>query len=465
MAVRFFHMDVARHGGYVWKTSADLTLREGEGVVGPDTVLVQPPGTPAVGEAFLDAYAATGDPACLDAARDAAGALVLGQLHSGGWNYRIEFGDRRRDFTYRVDLNGNPTPDPSAGDETPAGWDAWKRRRHKGNQTVLDDDTTQAAVRFLVRFDKATGQGDEKVHGAALHALSSLPSAQYPNGAWSANYDRFPKGPPPESLYPVKRAAFPPDWPRQWPKDFTGCYVTNDNLVADAIETMLLAADVYDEPKYRAAAERAGAFLLLAQLPEPQPAWAQQYDGAMHPVWSRAFEPSAVSAGESQGVLEALLRLYEKTGNEKYLGPVPAAVAYLRRSLRPDGRLARFYELKTNRPLYFWRDGERKYHLTYDDDRLPDHYAFVVNSRLDAIEAEYRRLARGERGPRESSRPSAAQARAVVASLDARGAWVEPGELRHHKVSPEGGVIDSRTFVRNVGVLSRFVLLGSVGGD
>jgi hypothetical protein len=457
-AVRFFHGEVARHGGYVWRTSADLRLREGEGVAGDDTIWVQPPGTPAVGEAFLDAYEATGDAACLDAARDAAHALVLGQLHSGGWFYRVEFDpQKRREFAYRFDADRRPTADPAADDDSPSGWEAWKKRKHRGNQTVLDDDTTQAAVRFLVRFDAATDFRDEAVHRAARLALESLLNAQYPNGAWSANYDRFPKATPPESHYPRKKAGFRDDWPRDWPKDFTGCYVTNDDLVADAIDTMLPAWEVYRDERYRASAERAGDFLILAQLPEPQPAWAQQYDRDMHPVWSRAFEPPAVSAGESQGLLEALLRLYAKTGNDKYLHPVPAALAYLRRSLRPDGRLARFYELKTNRPLYFWRDGERNYHLTYEDDRLPTHYAFVVNSRLEAIDREYRRLLDRDREPKTRTRPAAEQVRGVIHSMDARGAWVERRELRHHVAIPEGGVIDSRTFVRNVGVLSRFL--------
>ena len=46
-------------------------------------------------------------------------------------------------------------------------------------------------------------------------------------------------------------------------------------------------------------AERAGDFILAAQMPEPQPAWAQQYDAAMHPAWARKFEPAseAVASG------------------------------------------------------------------------------------------------------------------------------------------------------------------------
>ena len=33
--------------------------------------------------------------------------------------------------------------------------------------------------------------------------------------------------------------------------------------------------------------------------------------------------------------------------------PVPRAIQYFRKSQLKDGRLARFYELQTNRPLYF----------------------------------------------------------------------------------------------------------------
>ena len=47
------------------------------------------------------------------------------------------------------------------------------------------------------------------------------------------------------------------------------------------------------------AAERAGGFSLLAQMPEPQPAWAQQYDARMQPAWARKFEPPAISSSRA----------------------------------------------------------------------------------------------------------------------------------------------------------------------
>jgi hypothetical protein len=59
------------------------------------------------------------------------------------------------------------------------------------------------------------------------------------------------------------------------------------------------------------------------------------------------------------------------------LEPVPRAIAYLKRSRLPDGRLARFYELRTNRPLYFTKD----YKLTFSDADVPTHYAFKSTTR------------------------------------------------------------------------------------
>src|SRR5687767_14743859 len=69
-ATAFFHQKVSHQGGYLWQYSGDLSLREAEGRVADSCVWVQPPGTPTVGEAFLDAYEVTGDKAHLDAAFD-----------------------------------------------------------------------------------------------------------------------------------------------------------------------------------------------------------------------------------------------------------------------------------------------------------------------------------------------------------------------------------------------------------
>lgn len=464
----FFQREVASGGGYVYAQSGDLTLREGEGKAEKNVIWIQPPGTPSVGEAFLDAYAATGNDLHLQGAKGVAEALVHGQFQSGGWYYHVFVeGEERKTFAYRADHPGQADPNSQDPAKPGAGWHTWKSRKGKGNITTLDDDTTQAATRFLVRIDKAMQFKDQSIHEATEYALHSLLISQYAGGGWSANYDRYPVKMPDEKEYPAIKASFPEKWSWTWTKDFTGCYVTNDNLMADMIDTMLLAAEVYGDKKYLASAEKAGDFLILAQMPEPQPAWAQQYDAKMQPSWSRAFEPPAISGGESQEILEALMRLYRVTGNKKYLEPIPAAIAWLKKSALPDGRLARFYEFQTNKPLYFVIQEDGREVMTYSSDKLPTHYGFIVSSRVKKIEAEYDKLLKSPpekeisktaaKRPSKVSDETVAIVRKVIGNLDARGSWVEQGKLRTYKKHPEGDVIRSQTFIDNVRVLCRYL--------
>ncbi|HXG11376.1 MAG TPA: pectate lyase [Gemmataceae bacterium] len=442
-AVDYFRKEVATEGGYLWRYSEDLSRREGEGRATATQVWVQPPGTPSVGLAYLTAYEATGDASYLEAARETAYALVKGQLRSGGWDYRIEFDPKlRKQYAYRVDGDGG---------------------QGRG-VTTLDDNTTQEALRLLMRVDRALGFKDPKVHEAAAFALQSLLQAQYPNGAWPQRFDRFPD---PEK-FPVKRASYPEAWSRTWPgTPYASYYTFNDNALSDVIDVMLEAAVTYDQPKYRQAAEKAGGFILLAQMPEPQPGWAQQYDFDMHPAWARRFEPPAITGGEAMGVMLTLLRLYRETGDKKYLEPIPRALDYYQRSRLPDGRLARFYELKTNKPLYFTKD----YQLTYRDDDLPTHYGFKVPDRTESIRKEYERIRALD--PAELKRPPARsrppltkelteQTKRVIAALDDRGRWVEPGRLRSQGPDdPTRRVISSQTFIRNVQTLAAFLKAAS----
>lgn len=443
-AVEFFRTEASAHGGYLWRYSADLERREGEGKASASTAWVQPPGTPTAGFALLDVYELAGGPYYLDAARETAHALVLGQLRSGGWNYRIEFDpEKRAKYAYRAEPAGGGTA---------------------FNITTLDDNTTQAALRFLMRIDKTLEFKDEKIHETAQYALNHLLEAQYPNGAWPQRFNK----PPDPKRYPVKKAAYPERWSRTHQRRiYEHDYTFNDNAISDMIDTMFDAAEVYNDERCRAAAEKAGDFILLAQMPEPQPAWAQQYDENMCPSWARKFEPPAVTGGESQGVMRTLIDLYRRTGKTKYLDPLPRALEYFKGSRLPDGRLARFYELKTNNPLYFTKD----YKLTYDNSDMPTHYAFIVGSRLDGIEAEYKRVKEAPPGtfPANAGRQLGrkkpamtgelkAKTAAIIAALDARGAWVESGRLRYQgEGDTTTKIITTTTFANNIRTLAHFL--------
>jgi hypothetical protein len=439
---------VAVEGTYLWQYSEDLSQREGEGKATATQGWVQPPGTPTVGLAFLAAWRATSNAYYLEAAKETAHGLTRGQLRSGGWIYSIDFSpEGRRKAAYR---------DGGSKDAR--------------NVTTLDDDTTQCALRFLMQTDRALGFRDTKIRECVEYALTALLNAQYPNGAWPQGFDR----PPDPDKFPVKQASYPEDWPRVWPGsgEYWRRYTLNDNSLATTLETLFEAERIYRDTaagtnftafatQCRKAAEKAGSFLLVAQMPEPQPAWAQQYDFDMHPAWARKFEPPAVSGGESQNVLRSLLLLGRETGDKKYLTPIPAALAYLRRSRLPDGRLARFYELRSNQPLYFTRD----YTLTHDDGDMPTHYSFKVADRTDAIAREYetvKQLSAEElRKPAPAATPRVtsqltAEVKAILATQDARGRWVEEGRLRSSQ-QQAAKVIRSATFVRNVEALSRYL--------
>ncbi len=434
-AVRFFRREVAVGGGYLWRYRADLSRGEGERPAPRTMVWVQPPGTPAVGAALLDAYRLCGEPGCLAGAREAAHALVRGQLHSGGWDYRIEFDpQRRKQYAYR-----DAPPGPGSQ-----------------NTTTLDDDTTQSALRYLMRVDDQLDHQDSGIHGAARYALERLLQAQYPNGAWPQRFSE----PPDPGRFPVQRATYPETWPREYPdRPYYSYYTLNDNTLSDMICTFLEAAAVYDSDDYRKAAERGGDFVLLAQMPAPQPAWAQQYDRHMHPAWARKFEPPAITGSESQRVVRTLLLLFEATGNQKYLEPIPAALDYLEASRLPDGRLARFYELGTNRPLFFTKD----YKLTYEPDDVPGHYGFFAACRTKALRRSFERAQSGRRaaGNAPSNRqekPLANRAARIIASLDERGAWTEPGRLREDPSSDaDSQIIDCKTFAHNVRSLAQYI--------
>ncbi|MEQ9410779.1 MAG: pectate lyase [Fuerstiella sp.] len=435
--VNFYRSEVGYQGAYLWKYSADLSHQEGEGTATKTSGWTQPPGAPSVGEAFLKAWRLSGKTECLEAAVEVAHALVRAQLKSGGWSSHFDLGaEGRRRYAYRVD-----------GDE--AGRD---------NRTTFDDNKTQSALMLLMHVDEALDFQDATIHEAVQFSLQHILAAQYSNGAWPQQYDT-PAAP--EASPPI-RASYPETWSRTHPKQkYIGHYTFNDGNMSHIVDMLLEAGRIYHRDDWIQGARRTGEFMLLAQLPEPQPGWAQQYNAEMHPAWARKFEPPAITGGEAQGVMRTLLTLYRFTGEKRFIQTLPQALAYYRRSLLPDGRLARFYELRTNRPLYFSRD----YQLTYSDADMPTHYAFKVGSGLDRIEAEYHELSLLDSAPERPShrvdRPVrltkkvAERGAAVLMALDERAAWVESGHMKHQ--NDPLPIIDMRTFARNLETLAAFV--------
>ncbi|MEZ6129674.1 MAG: pectate lyase [Planctomycetaceae bacterium] len=433
--IGFYRNHVGYEGAWLWRYAADLSAQEGEGEATRTSGWTQPPGTPTVGEAFLNAWRLTDDSQCLEAAIEAAQALVRSQLVSGGWSDHFDLAEPgRRRYRYRSDGN-------KAGER---------------NNTTFDDNKTQSAMMLLMHVDEALTFRDPQIHEAVEYGLQNILAAQYPNGAWPQQFSE----PPNAADFPVKKASYPKSWSRTHPKEkYTSYYTLNDNNMSHIVEMLLEANRIYKRQDCFDAARRTGDFFLLAQMPEPQPGWAQQYSSDMHPMWARKFEPAAITGGESQAVMNTLILLYSTTGDRRYVETLPKAFEYYERSKLADGKLARFYELQTNRPLYFTKD----YELTYSDDDMPTHYSFKVSSKLDRLRKYYEKALSADvpvrtkppEGKRaERSEKLEREARRVIEALDDRGAWVERGSMRHQKADLD--VIDMRTFVKRLEPLARY---------
>ena len=437
-AGEYYRRAVSTHGGYVYHYSLDLKRRWGEGEANTDQVWVQPPGTPTVGQAFLHAYEATGDTFYLDAAKDAANALIHGQLVSGGWTNSVDF---------------NPK-----GEKT-ARYRNGKGRAKGPNNSTLDDGISQAAIRFILHLDKVLAGRDAAIHESAQLALESLLKAQFPNGGFPQIWTG------PVSARPVLKASYPEgyDWRTEGKiRDYWNMYTLNDGLAGTVSATLLNAFELTGDVRCKEALIHLGDFLILAQMPDPQPAWAQQYGESMHPIWARRFEPPAVAGSESQDVLETLLVIYQFTRDPKYLEPFTKALPYLKKSVLADGRLARYQELKTNRPLYMNRKG-KDYFLTYDDTNLPDHYGWKGESRLAEIEARYLAIKAGKPDPRCGSTEGELEqsVRKIIADLDQQGRWVSEyqGErlVGQPKFARNMPYLSSAVFSQNLETLSRYL--------
>jgi PelA/Pel-15E family pectate lyase len=429
-AAAFYRAKVASHGGYVYYYGLDLKERWGEGKASPDTIFVQPPGTPTVGMAYLKAHEATGDKFYLDAAQETAEALVYGQLQSGGWTQVIHFGPAKRLGKYRNGKGGS-----------------W-------NVSSLDDGQTQAAIQMLVLTDRALDFKHAAIHEAASYALAALLKAQFPNGAFPQGWIK------PVEAKPVVKAKLPDyDWKTEGKvMNYWDYYTLNDNLAGSVAETLITAHGVYKDDKYKAALQRLGDFLILAQMPGPQPGWCQQYSYEMTPLWGRKFEPPALTGWESQDVMETLVAIARYTGKKQYLEPIPRALKYFEKCLLPDGNVARYYELRTNKPLYM----DAKYQLSYDDSAAPSHYGWKQPARFKEIAKAYEDAKAGAKpAPPRTGKDLEDEVRNIIKALDAGGRWITTyaGERLVGQPRFERGFryISSDVFSRNVTALSQYV--------
>lgn len=415
-SVRAFY-SINAHGGYVYYVTPDLSQRWGESLANEHTIEVQPPGTPAVGQAFLRVYNTTGDEQALHAAKHAAFALIRGQNDLGGWMHTIRF-------------------------------DAPKR-----NMVSFDDDQTQSAISFLMALDQEID--DDSLTLAVDKALEMMQMTQLKDGGW------------------------PHVYPKQGNYHDHATY--NDEGINDCIRVMMEAHRYYGREELAESLRKAGRYIEISQLPPPQPGWAQQYNEYLQPAWARTFEPPSVCPAVTINNINTLIDFYLYFGRRTYLEPIPDALRWLHEIQLPNGKWARFVELGTNKPLYYDRGRIRVNSTSElsIERRTGYGYESDLSDRLDKAEERFKEASTSDITELRKKRAAAPaielleaerdellpQVESILKSIDKDGFWITkndrykkraPGQLWKGEYETQDR-LSSSVFISNVNALCRFL--------
>jgi hypothetical protein len=381
-ATRFMTEKVAVRGGYVWSYLPDFSRRWGEMEAYPSMIWTQAPGTPEVGQIFLDAYHATGDAFYYAAAEQTAEALIAGQHPSGGWNYMIDFAGEASLRRWYETIGKN-------------GWRLEEFQHYYGNAT-FDDHATIECGRFLLRLHLE--KGEPRYRKAVDKVIEFVLQSQYPNGGWPQRWPRMG------------------EFSKHGRPDYTGLITLNDEVAEENISFLLLVLQQLKEERVRQPLLRAMELIIDLQQPAPTPGWAMQYTPDLKPAQARTYEPAAITPHGTAAAITQLLDYYQLTGERKYLARVGEALDWLASveiplEKRPAKGLNfyRNYEPGTGKLLGGHREGSNAQNGKYltDFDTSETFPAKKVN--LGALRSRFERLA--AMSPDEATRDSALMGR------------------------------------------------------
>ena len=402
-----FIQTLAIEGGYVYHYTLDGKEKWGEGKTNDRTIEVQPPGTPAVGMSFLSAYRVTKNEKFLVAAEEAANALIMGQNELGGWDHKIYFD------------------------------------RPKGDVVSFDDNQTQSAISFLMALDQEIDSPD--LTKTIEKALGMMLESQLSNGGWPHQYP--------------------------WQGNYHDYATFNDQGINDCIRVMIEADSYYGNKEYKKSLQKVGRFLMISQLPPPQPGWAQQYNEFLQPAWARTFEPPSVCPLVTLNNINSLIDLYLHVGRAELLEPIPDAIRWLKESRLPNGKWGRFLEIGTNKPLYYDRGRIRVESVQQLSLERSTGYGYEndIKGALDATENRYLQVIgkideASEPKPEEIVNQLSTKVQDIIKKQDDLGRWIVPQDKFRKEVrgnwNGEYRVedrISCALFNSNVDILCRFL--------
>ncbi|NML17703.1 pectate lyase [Azohydromonas caseinilytica] len=400
------HMDenVSYNGGYVWDYLPDLSRTWGEMEAKRTMCWIQPPGTPSVGHALIDAFHASGDPVIYAAARRTALALVAAQHPAGGWNYIHDFAGEAslKDWYETIGRNG---------------WRLEEFQHYYGNAT-FDDAGTAVASQVLLRMylEKRDKRFEEPLNKAIQFVLDAQFKGGIADGGWP---QRFPAvngtaempAPNPEQI---------PDTPgvRQGMEDgdYTRHVTFNDDVAGENIKFLLMCVVSLGRTDLIEPVQRAMQCLKRLQYREgAQSGWGLQHlaapaaDGrpAGAPAGARSYEPRSLATHTTQTNIQQLFNYFRLTGDRHYLDGVPSAIDWLASVPLSDEAKAQnplirtrthptFVELGTNKALFVHRYGSNihngAYYVDYSHLDTPSHYSAGRNIDIAGLRKTYAQL-------------------------------------------------------------------------
>ncbi len=376
-ATVFMVEQVSTNGGYVWSYLPDFSRRWGELEARDTMIWIQPPGTPTMGHAFLDAYHATGDEYYYRAAESVAGALIRGQLPTGGWNYMVDIAGERSLRQWYDTIGRNA-------------WRLEEFQHYWGNAT-FDDGGTAQSTQLLLRL--YLEKKDPKYKTALERAIQFVVESQYPIGAWPQRY-------------PLKQ-----EFSLHGKPDYTSFLTFNDAVTSGNIELLIMCYRALGDEWLLDPIKRGMHSFIATQQSKAQPGWALQYTLDLKPSGARTYEPAALATHVTAQHIEELIGFYRLTGDAAFLARIPEALDWLDAVRLPADVVAMasgrthptFVAIGTNNPLYVHRRGSNvvngEYYVDGDPRNTIGHYSSfrqIDVSRLRQLYQEARALAPAE---------------------------------------------------------------------
>ena len=270
-------------------------------------------------------------------------------------------------------------------------------QQQKETDSTIDNGATFTQLSFLARV--YTAQHHERHRESFIEGFDYLLKAQYPNGGWP-------------QFYP----------------DLSGYYkhiTFNDGAM---IGVMKLLRDVAAaKPEYAfvdqarrdnaaKAVEKGIECILKTQVVVngDRTVWCAQHDEVtLEPAPARAFEVVSLSGGESVDIVRFLMTIKDPPPN--VVASIESAITWFEQSQlkgikwirqddssRPGGfdRVvvkdpaggsiwARFYEMKSNRPIFVGRDGVVKYDVAQIEHERRTNYTWYVDEPAKLLKKDY----------------------------------------------------------------------------